>query len=165
MQEKLIDIKFPSKKFNKKLASHDKDSFSAGNLTGAGKSKEVHKQIKHEDVKNLQHHHDVYLSIGKVEEKFTNKIVGSNIEGYIQYYSIQPFIVGLWTEVDVEYFHQHAKDVVSMLDATGSIASKVNGKMVLCYTILSADTIKKLKPLPLMEILTNSYDENPLNDV
>ena len=88
MQEKLIDIKFPSKKFNKKLASLDENSFNAGNLTGAGKSKEVYKQIKHEGVKNLQHHHDIYLSIGKVEEKFTNEIFGSKIEGYIQYYSI-----------------------------------------------------------------------------
>ena len=147
------------------MASLDENSFNAGNLTGAGKSKEVYKQIKHEGVKNLQHHHDIYLSIRKVEEKFTNEIFGSKIEGYIQYYSIQPFIVELLTEVDVEYFHQNAKDVVSMLDATGSIASNVNGKMVLYYTLLSTNTIKKLEPLPLLDILTNSYDENPLNDV
>ena len=73
MQEKLIDIKFPSKKFNKKLASLDEVSFNAGNLTGARKSKEVYKQIKHESVKNLQHHHDIYLSIGKVEENLPMK--------------------------------------------------------------------------------------------
>ena len=124
MQEKLLDIKFPSKEFHKKLASLDADSFNAGNLTGAGKSKEVYKQIKYEGVKNLQHHDDIYLSIAKVKEKFTNEIVGSKIKGYIWYYSIQPFIVGLWTEVDVEYFHQHAKDAVSMLDAPGVLLEK-----------------------------------------
>ena len=51
---------------------------------------------------------------------------------------------------------------MSGLDATGSIASKINGKMVLYYTYLLADTIKNLEPLPLMEILTNSYDKKPI---
>ena len=97
LQEKLLDIKFPSKGFHKILTSLDEDSFNAGNLAGAGKSKEVYKQIKHEGVENLQHHDDIYLSIAKVTEKFTNEIAGSKIKEYIQYYSIQPFIVGLWT--------------------------------------------------------------------
>ena len=97
LQEKLLDIRFPCKDFHKKLTSLDEDSFNAGNLAGAGKSKEVYKQIKHEGVKNLQHHDDIYLSIAIVKEKFTNEIVGSKIKGHIQYYSIQPFIVGLWT--------------------------------------------------------------------
>ena len=51
---------------------------------------------------------------------------------------------------------------MSGLDATGSITSKINGKMVLYYTFLLTDTIKKLEPLPLLEILTNSYDEKPI---
>ena len=51
------------------------------------------------------YHDDIYSSIAKVKEKFTNVIVGSKIEGYIQYYSIQPFIVRLCTKVDAEYFH------------------------------------------------------------
>ena len=63
---------------------------------------DVYRQVKHEGVTRFQHHDDIYLSIAKVKEKFTNEIVGSKIKGYIQYYSIQPFIVGLWNEVDVE---------------------------------------------------------------
>ena len=51
---------------------------------------------------------------------------------------------------------------MSMLDAAESIASKINGKMVLYYTFLLTNRIKKLKPLPLLEILTNSYDEKPI---
>ena len=77
-----------------------------------------------------------FISIAKVKEKFINEIVRSKVKGYIQNYSIHPFIVGLWTEGNVEYFHQHAMDAVSMFDATGSIASKVNGEMVLYYTFL-----------------------------
>ena len=107
-------------------------------------------------------HDDICLSIAKVKEKFTNEIAGSKTKGCIQYYSIQPFTVGLWTEVHVEYFHQHVKDAVSLFDATGSIASKINGKMVLYYTFLLTTTTKKLEPLPLLEILTNSYDEKPI---
>ena len=76
LQEKLLDIKFPSKEFHKNLASLDKDRFNAGNLTGTGKSKEIYKQINHEGVKHLQHHDDIYLSIAKVKEKFTSEIVG-----------------------------------------------------------------------------------------
>ena len=41
LQEELLDIKFPSKEFHRKLASLDEDSFNAGNLTDVGKSKEV----------------------------------------------------------------------------------------------------------------------------
>ena len=41
-----------------------------------------------------------------------------------------------------------------MLDATGSIASKINGKMVLYYTFLLTNTTKKLEPLPLLEVLS-----------
>ena len=145
MQEKLLDIKFSSKKFYKKLASFDEDSFSTGNLTGAAKSKEVYKEI-------LQQY-------SKSKKEIINEIVGSNIKGYIQYYSIQPFIVELWTEVDVRYFNQHAKDAVSMLLTTGSIASKANGKMLLFYTFLLVNTIKKQEYLPL---LTNSYNEKPI---
>ena len=103
-------------------------------MTGAGKSKEVYKQIKHEGVKNLQHQDDTYLSIAKVKETFTNEVVESKIKGFLQCYYIQSFIVELWTEEGVEYFHQHARNAVPMLDATGSIASKINDKMVLYYT-------------------------------
>ena len=48
-----------------------------------------------------------------------------------------------------------------MLDATGSIASKVNGKAVPYYIFLLTNTIKNLDPLPLLEI-NNSYDEKPI---
>ena len=48
-----------------------------------------------------------------------------------------------------------------MLDATGSIASKVNGKTVPYYIFLLTNTIKNLDPLPLLEI-NNSYDEKPI---
>ena len=61
--------------------------------------------MKYEGVKNLPHHDDIYLIIAKVKKKITNEIVRSKIKGYIQHYSIQPFIVGLWAQVDVEYFH------------------------------------------------------------
>ena len=127
------------------MASLDEGSFNAENLTGAGKSKEVYRQIKHEGVKNLQHHDDIYLSIAKVKEKSTNGITGSKIKEYIQYYSIHLFIVELWPEEDVEYFHQRAKDAVSVLNATGSFTSKVNSKMVLYYTFLLTNTIKKAR--------------------
>ena len=66
LQEKLLDIKFSSKRFYKKLASFDEDSFSTGNLAGAAKSKEVYKEI-------LQLHHDMYLSIAKVKKKLSMK--------------------------------------------------------------------------------------------
>ena len=48
-----------------------------------------------------------------------------------------------------------------MLDATGSIASKVNGKTGPYYVFLLTNTIKNVDPLPLLEI-NNSYDEKPI---
>ena len=48
-----------------------------------------------------------------------------------------------------------------MLDATGSIASKVNGKTGPYCVFLLTNTIKNVDPLPLLEI-NNSYDEKPI---
>ena len=151
-------MKFPIKAFHKKLVSLGKDSFNAGNLTVVGKSRDLYIQIKHEGVKNLQHHDDIHLSIAKTKEKFTNEIVWSKIKGYIQYYSIQRFIVGLWAAVvlcSMSIFTNMQRIPCQF------IASKVNGKMVFYYTFLLTSTIKKLEPLPLLEILTYSYDEKP----
>ena len=80
-----------------------------------------------------------------MKEKSTNGIAGSKMKEYIRYYSIHLFIVELWPEEDVEYFHQRAKDAVSVLNATGSFTSKVNSKMVLYYTFLLTNTIKKAR--------------------
>ena len=43
-----------------------------------------------------------------------------------------------------------------MLDATVSIASKVNGKTVPYYIFLLTNTIKNLDPLPLTTVTTRN---------
>ena len=44
----------------------------------------------------------------------------------------------------------------------GVLLQKQIAKMVLYYTFLLTNTIKKLEPLPLLEVLTNSYYEKPI---
>ena len=53
LREKLLDIKFSIKEFHKNWYLIGEDRFNAGNLTGAGKSNEVYKKIKHKGVKNF----------------------------------------------------------------------------------------------------------------
>ena len=60
------------------------------------------------------------------------------IKGFIQYFSAEPFVVGLWTEKDIDVFHENATKYAFMGDATVSIALKVGDKMILYYSFLLA---------------------------
>ena len=54
--------------------------------------------------------------------------MSKKIKWFIQYFRAEPFVLGLWTEKDIEVFHQNAAKYAFMGDATGSIAFKVGEK-------------------------------------
>ena len=97
----------------------------------------------------------------KLKEEYLREFECQKIKGFIQYFSAEPFVVGLWTEKDIDVFHENATKCAFMGDATGSIALKVGDKMILYYSFLLCNKTKNSEPLVNVEILTDSHDEQP----
>ena len=131
LKQSLIDCPFPSREFHKKLGDLADCSFKSRNLGETGSSKNVYKQIKHEGLKVKQKHENIFLSIMELKEQCISEFDYTKIKGFVQFFSLEPFVVGLWTEKDVDIFHFNALNFVFMADATGSIAFKVGSKMAL----------------------------------
>ena len=71
---------------------------------------------------------DVYQSIQMSTEKYISDLEFKSIPGFIQYFSIQPLTLVLWTQSDVEFFHKMSDEYSLVVDATGSIAHKLGEK-------------------------------------
>ena len=78
-----------------------------------------------------------------------------HVPGFIQFISIDPFAIGLWTEKDIELFHNMSKNHSLVVDATGSMVMKMNGTEVFYFAFLSFDRSVKTEPVPHLEILTD----------
>ena len=72
---------------------------------------------------------------------------------------MQPFVLGLWTEKDIDMFHYNVKQCGLMGDATGSIAAKVGTQMIFCYSFFLCGKTRNSEPLVNIEIRTGSHDE------
>ncbi|XDV31399.1 hypothetical protein PO909_034096 [Leuciscus waleckii] len=80
----------------------------------------------------------------------------STIPGYIQLFSMNPFIVHLFTErgVSILVHHLRSKSPVSLyLDATGGVVSEIPGqpKRVLYYALALPGNSRDAPPLPTIE--------------
>ena len=92
----IIHEKYPSKTWHEKLNNVPEESFEAGNITKAGCSKASSKTIKSEQVAKSHPDKDLVHSISKLKEKY-NSEMGSTVKDFIQYSSVEPFTIGLWT--------------------------------------------------------------------
>ena len=164
LKTSLLDCPFPSKEYHKNLSQLDDCNFNAGDLCDIENSKNVYKQIKNESLKTKQKQENTILSILKLKKEYLREFVCQKIRGHIQYFSAEPFVVGLWTEKDIDIFHENATKYAFMGDATGSIASKVGDKMMLYYSFLLCIKTKNSEPLVNIEILTDSHDEQPIKN-
>ena len=162
MKRTLVDYPFPSREYHKKLSQVDQCSFNLGSLGEIGNSKNVYKQIKHEGLKAKQKHENIFISLMNLKEKYLSQFDYNKIKGFIQYFSMHPFVIGLWTEKDIDMFHYNAKQYALVGDATGSIAAKVGTKMILYYSFLLSDKTRNSELLANIEVLTDSHDELPI---
>ena len=94
-----------------------------------------------------------------LKEEYLSQLDYNKVKDFIQYFSMQPFVIGLWTEKGIHY---NANQYTLMGDATGSIAAKVGTKMILCYSFLLCDKTRNGEPLANIKILTDSHDELPI---
>lgn len=83
------------------------------------------------------------------------------IPGYIQHFSVNQFIVHLYSELGISILvhHLRSKSPVSLyLDATGGVVSKIpeQPKPVLYYALtLPGNAGRDAPPLPICEMLSN----------
>ena len=164
LRQSLIDWPFPSKEFHKKLGDLADCSLKSGNLGEIVCTINVYKQIKHEGLKVKQKHEKIFLSIMELKEQYISEFDSSKIKGFCTIFSLEPFVVALWTERDVDIFHFSALNSAFMADATGSATFKVGSKMVLYYSLVLYDKTKKDEPLANVEIITDSHGEQPIRN-
>ena len=157
----VIHEKYLSKTWHEKLKNVPDESFEAGNITEAGCSKASYKTIKSEQVAKSYPDKDLVQSISKLKEKY-NSEMGSTVKGFIQYFSVEPFTVGLWTQKDIEFYHKVGSFSPLLCDATGKVCANVNGKSILYYTYIPQEYDLKVEPTSARQILTDCLDGTPL---
>ena len=84
--------------------------------------------------------------------------MGSTVKGFIQYFSVEPFTVGLWTQKDIELYHKVGSFSPLLCDATGKVCANVNGKSIFYYTYVPQEYDLKVEPTPVRQILTDCQD-------
>ena len=162
LKRSLVDCPFPSREYHMKLSQVNECSFNSGNLGEIGNSKNVYKQIKHEGLKAKQKHENIFISLVNLTEEYLSQFDYYKIKGFIQYFGMQPFVIALWTEKDIDMFHYNAKQYALLGDATGSIAAKVGTKIILYYNFILCDKTRNSESLTNIEILTDSHNELPI---
>ena len=153
-------LSYPSKEFHKRLANLDENSFSAGNLRDTPMSKNVIKQCAYEYRKLSLEDKDVIQSIQLLQQKFSKETQCKSTRGYIQFFSINPFTIALWTEKDIELYHKMSYSHSLLVDATGSIATKLTDKEIFYFSFISYDMSVKTEPIPHLELLTDLSTNN-----
>ena len=126
-----------------------------------GCSKASHKTIKSEQVAKSYPDKDLVQSISKLKEKY-NSEMGSTVKGFIQYFSVEPFTIGLWTQKDIELYHEVGSFSPLLCDATSKVCANVNGKSIFYHTYVPQEYVVKVEPTPVCQILTDCQDGTPL---
>ena len=116
----------------------------------------------HEGFKTKQKHENILKSIMNLKEKYLPQFDYSKMKGFIQYFSMQSFVLGLWTQKDIDMFHYNAKQYRLMGDFTGSIATEEGTKIILYFSFLMCGKTKNIEPLANIEILAYSHDAFPI---
>ena len=162
LSESVSELSFPSKEFHKRLANLDENTFSSGNLRGTHMSKNVIKQCAYEYRESSLEDKDVIRSIQLLQQKFSEETQSKSTSGFIQFFSINPFAIGLWTEKDIELYHKMSSSHSLLVDATGSIATKLTDKEIFYFAFFSYDRSIQTEPVPHLELLTDLSTTNTL---
>ena len=156
------EMAFPSKEFHKRLSNLDQNSFLAGNLKDTPISKNVIKQCAYEYRKSTLVDADLVKSLQIIKEKYISELEFKTVPGFLQFFSIQPLTIALWTQTDVELYHKMSSDHCLLVDATGSIATKISDKEIFYFAFLSYDRSVHTEPVAHIEILTELSTSNTL---
>jgi hypothetical protein len=132
--EKAADMAYPSKLHHRKIQALDENLFQMGNMKDVPRSKSVITQCSYEFRKNKREDDSLITSLILIKNDYINEIKYNNVvPGFIQFLSFDPLTIGLWCEQDMEFFHEMAKKHSMLVDATGSVTTKIHGKEILYF--------------------------------
>ena len=72
-----------------------------------------------------------------IQSQYKDELPSKSVPGFIQFMSISPLTIALWCEKDVQSFHEMSQQHCLVVDATGSVAVKINDKEVFYFAFLS----------------------------
>ena len=155
-----------SKFFHEKLNSLDGRSFSSmGNLKDSPISKNVISQCSYEYRRKNQLSESVVESVQLLKKAYNKELDHNFVPGFIQFISVDPLTIALWSEKDIELLHEMTKQHSLLVDVTGTIALKLNDKDIFYFAFISFDRSLKVEPVPHIEILTDRSSFNTLEFV
>ena len=100
----------------------------------------------------------------EMKEQYISEFDYRKIKGFVQFFSLEPFVARLWTEKDVDIFHFNPLHFALTADVTGSIALKVGSKRALYYSFVACSKTKKHEPSANNEIITDSHGKQPMRN-
>ena len=165
LANEVADMPFPSKVYHRRLAALGETSFQMGNLKNVPQSKNVIKQCKYEAKQNSRIDDSIIVSLQELKSLHERDLSTNIIPGFVQFTSFNPLTIGLWSEKDIEIFRQMSQKHSFFVDATGTIASKLNGKEIFYFAFLSFNRLLRVEPVPHIEILTDRASSNTLEFV
>ena len=71
-----------------------------------------------------------------LKSKYNEEFKCMSVAGFIQFISCDPLTIGLWCGKDVELFRHMVKSHSMLVDATGTIAIKVNNNEIFYFSFL-----------------------------
>ena len=161
--EKAADMAYPSKLHHRKIQALDENLFQMGNMKDVPRSKSVITQCSYEFRKNKREDDSLITSLILIKNDYINEMKYNNVvPGFIQFLSFDPLTIGLWCEQDIEFFHEMAKKHSMLVDATGSVTTKIHGKEILYFSFLFYNKNVRTEPVPHLEILTDRPSTTPL---
>ena len=90
----------PVLNFLLRLAELDEKYFPAGNLKDTSISKNVVRECAYAYRRSTLEDKDIIKSIQLLQQKYVAESKSECVKGFIQFFSVTPFTVALWTEKD-----------------------------------------------------------------
>ena len=107
------------------------------NLKNVPQSKDVISQCKHEAKRDSRDDDFIIVSPQELKSSYERDLSAKVIPGFVQFTSFDPLTFGLWSEKDIELFRQMYQKYSFFVDATGTIAPKLNGirDIIFCFSL------------------------------
>ena len=152
ISEQLQETNTPGKEWLRNLKNIPSEQFDAGNLGNSGQSKQVLRQLRHEGKLKKRLNKDPIQGIRKLISKFQDDYPDKVVPGYVRHFSMEPLVIGIWSRVDVEEFHNRAVNLPCIQDATASLATnQKRDRVIYYYAYTLYHQSLKIEPVPVLE--------------
>ena len=98
---------------------------------------------------------DIIKIIQLLQQKYVAESKSKCVKSFIQFFSVNSFTVALWTEKDIELYQPMSDTKSVVVDATGSIVSKLGDKEIYYFAFISYNRSLKTEPIPRIELFAD----------